>query len=472
MPEGKTPTVSAICTVYNKEKWLNKAIESFLNQKNVDLEIILIDDASTDDSKLIIQDFAQKYPEKIIAIYNDKNLGITETWGKACLAASGEYIARCDGDDYWIDDEKLEKQLDFLKTHPESEWCGTDVDFVDENGVTTEKNVFSRKIIDISDSYEKMIATRGFTAPSTWLVKRELMLLVNSMLKDDIDTADDTFNLQLDLFNHTQFSFLPEATVAYRVNQGSDSRPKSKEALDKRFDKLLETQLAYLDKYPNTNYKEILRILLERHNDFEKELSQWDYFHSRVSSQKVTIYYATAEAGFSQDKTLEFQLQYQDTIQFELPKEVTSLRIDLSELPSFYQKVSLTTSDCHTELLPSFSNGDIIGNYVMFKNSDPQLIYDISILSAKSFTLEYEMFNVDDINREDYIAKILSQDLLHLQKQVKELEAYRVKFKQVNDDMFYYKQELEKMVVAYNSVTHSRRWTIPTAIINFLRRKK
>ena len=80
--------------------------------------------------------------------------------------------------------------------------------------------------------------------------------------------------------------FLPEATVAYRVNQGSDSRPKSKEALDKRFDKLLETQLAYLDKYPNANYKEILRILLERHNEFEKELSQYDYFHSRVSSQK------------------------------------------------------------------------------------------------------------------------------------------------------------------------------------------
>lgn len=471
MPLEMLPTVSIVCTVYNKGKWLSQAIESFLKQKNVVLEIILIDDASTDNSKEIIQEFAKNYPDKIIAIYNDNNLGITETWVKACLAARGEYIARCDGDDYWIDDYKLEKQLEFLQEHPDSQWCGTDVDFVDVNGVTTEKHVFTRQIIELSDSYEKMMATRGFTAPSTWLVKRELMLLVNEMLKADVDTADDTFNLQLDLFNHTQFIFLPEATVAYRVNQGSDSHPKSKEALDKRFDKLLETQLAYLEKYPNINYKEILRILLERHNNFEKELSQWDYFHSRVSSQKVTIYYATLEEEFSQDKTLEFQLQYQDTIHFELPKEATSLRIDLSELSSFYQRVSLSTTGYQTELLPNFSNGDIIGNYVMFKNSDPQLIYDISILNQKSFTLEYSMFNVDDINREDYIAKVLSQDLSHLQKEVRELEAYRAKFKQVNDERHYYKRELEKMVVAYNSVTHSRRWTIPTAIINFFRRK-
>ena len=102
---------------------------------------------------------------------------------------------------------------------------------------------------------------------------------------------------------------------------------------------------------------------------------------------------------------------------------------------------------------------------------NPQLIYDISILNQRSFTLEYVMFNVDDINREDYIAKVLSQDLSHLQKEVRELEAYRVKFKQVNDERHYYKRELEKMVVAYNSVTHSRRWKIPTAIINFFRRK-
>ena len=64
MSVENAPTVSVICTVYNKGKWLNQAIESFLKQKNVTLEIILIDDASTDNSKEIIQEFAKNYPDK------------------------------------------------------------------------------------------------------------------------------------------------------------------------------------------------------------------------------------------------------------------------------------------------------------------------------------------------------------------------------------------------------------------------
>lgn len=77
MSVENAPTVSVICTVYNKGKWLNQAIESFLKQKNVTLEIILIDDASTDNSKEIIQEFAKNYPDKIVAIYNDRNLGLS-----------------------------------------------------------------------------------------------------------------------------------------------------------------------------------------------------------------------------------------------------------------------------------------------------------------------------------------------------------------------------------------------------------
>lgn len=472
MSFDKNPTVSIVCTVYNKEKWIGQAIDSFLSQKDVDFEILLIDDASTDASRDIIQKYAEQYPDIIRTLYNDHNLGIAETWHRACLATKGDYIARCDGDDYWIDECKLAKQLAFLEKNPESKWCGTDIDFVDVDGKTVEHNVFTRQIVDLSDSYEKMIATRGFTAPSTWLIQRDVMLLVNDMLKDDMRTADDTFNLQLDLFNHTQFCFLPEVTVAYRVNQGSDSRPNSKEKLDKRFDSLLRTQLAYLDKYPNTNYKKVLRILLERHNNFEKELSQRDFRHSNVNSQKVTIYYSNQENVFTQEQTLEFQLQYQDTISFEVPEETVALRVDLSELPSFYQYVTLVAKDYRTEVLPSSTNGTVLKQSIMFGHPDPQICYDISILDSTAFELSYKMFNVDHINQNDYIANVLTQEMLKLEKQVQTLQEYKFKFRQANDKKRYYKHELERMVVAYNSVTHSRRWIIPTAIINFFRRKR
>ena len=108
----KNITVSVICANYNQGDWIIDALESFLNQKtNFDFEILVIDDCSTDKSRQIIKDYASKYPNKIKAYYNAKNLGITRTWIKVCKNAKGRYIARCDGDDFWIDDKKLQKQV-------------------------------------------------------------------------------------------------------------------------------------------------------------------------------------------------------------------------------------------------------------------------------------------------------------------------------------------------------------------------
>ena len=121
------PLVSVICTVYNKAPWLNQTIDSFLNQKTTfPVEILLIDDASTDDSPSIIKYYADCYPEKIRAIYNSSNLGIARTWVKVCKLAKGQYIARCDGDDFWLDNLKLEKQVKLLAETPQSKWCNTD----------------------------------------------------------------------------------------------------------------------------------------------------------------------------------------------------------------------------------------------------------------------------------------------------------------------------------------------------------
>lgn len=85
-----------------------------------------------------------------------------------------------------------------------------------------------------------MLATRGFTMASTWLVERDLMLEVNAEL--DLTTSDDTFNTQwISTFQRTELAYLPEATVAFVINQGSDSRPKDFERIAQRFNRLMET---------------------------------------------------------------------------------------------------------------------------------------------------------------------------------------------------------------------------------------
>lgn len=258
------PAVSIVCTNYNKGAWIGEAIESFLAQKtDFDFEIILIDDKSTDDSILIMQSYAERFPDKIRLFKNEKNLGITRTWKKICLEACGKYIARCDGDDFWPDGNKLQKQFDLLEKNVDSKWCNTDFDIVNKNGEITERSAFLNEKIEMVDSFEKMLATRGFTMASTWLVEADLMRAVNGAVPDS--AIDDTFNIQLELFLRTKLTHLPESMVAYRVNEGSDSRPDDAEKRKKRNQKLAQTQSDYFisldDKAKNEVFVETVKNL-------------------------------------------------------------------------------------------------------------------------------------------------------------------------------------------------------------------
>lgn len=259
----KSLTVSILCTNYNKGEWIKKAIDSFLAQKtDFGFEIILIDDKSTDGSQDIIKEYAKKYPKKIRAFYNKTNLGITKTWIKICKEAKGKYIARCDGDDYWTDDEKLQKQVDALKKNKESKWCGTDCDIISNSGDIVQKSAFETGFFSRPISYAEMIATKGITAPSTWLVDTRLMQDINKGI--DKNAVDDTFNIQLDLFNMTKYTYIPISTAVYRINEGSDSRPTDKSKAKKRDMGLLKTQLEYIEKYKGVDYEEIIKCLLAR----------------------------------------------------------------------------------------------------------------------------------------------------------------------------------------------------------------
>lgn len=465
------PLVSVICTVYNKAPWLHQTIDSFLAQKtSFPIEILLIDDASTDDSKSIIKHYVDSYPEKIRAIYNSENLGITKTWVKVCKLAEGQYIARCDGDDFWLDSLKLEKQVALLTENPQSKWCNSDFDIYNENGQLISKNGFASGTIPLANTYEKMLATRGFTMASTWLVDRELMLIVNEML--DLETSDDTFNLQLDLFQRTELSYLAEATVGYVINQGSDSRPKDFAKIEHRFNRLLETQKYYVDKYPASDYRMMLDILLERNNRYELELTKKEFGLAQFGVERVTVYYAKGDEGFSQEQIVQFPLAKIAELSLQLPPDCRKIRIDLSESPSFYAYVQLVSTSSGTEVLPSFTNGIVLGNSYIFPNVDPQLIYDIPEAFGKEFNLRYRAYDIDNIQSDDYIAKILSQELLDLKLKVKELEGLRLQSNQQSHVIAQQQQDLEILTHQYHSVIGSRRWIIPTKIINFFRRNK
>ena len=260
--------VSIICTNYNKGDWVREAIDSFLNQKtNFGFEIIIIDDASTDHSYEIIQEYQNKFPEKVRTFRNEVKLGITRTWKKVCQEAKGQYIARCDSDDFWTDPLKLQKQVDLLDASTDSLWSNTEFDMVDLDGNLIQKDAFASKALPLIDSYEEMLVMKGMTMASTWLVDTTLMQDVSAQISDT--AADDTFELQLELFKRTKISFLSDSTTVYRMNLGSDSKPMTLETAERRFTGILESQIKYLNKYPDQDIQRISHLALVKDRDLD-----------------------------------------------------------------------------------------------------------------------------------------------------------------------------------------------------------
>ncbi|MCQ2340625.1 MAG: glycosyltransferase family 2 protein [Paludibacteraceae bacterium] len=123
--------VSVSTIVYNHERFLRQCIEGVLNQQtNFAFEYLIHDDCSTDGSADIIREYAAKYPDVIKPVFETENqYSKGGPWGSAVWnypRAKGKYIALCEGDDYWTDPLKLQKQVDFMESHPDYSVCFCD----------------------------------------------------------------------------------------------------------------------------------------------------------------------------------------------------------------------------------------------------------------------------------------------------------------------------------------------------------
>lgn len=143
------PLVSIFCVTYNHEKYIKDAIEGFLLQKtDFHYEIVIHDDASTDGTIAIIKEYEKRYPELIRVIYETENqfskLENTAEffWEIQRRELHGKYVAMCEGDDYWIDADKLQTQIDYMESHPDCVMTGHDAILI--NCKTTEKRRMKR----------------------------------------------------------------------------------------------------------------------------------------------------------------------------------------------------------------------------------------------------------------------------------------------------------------------------------------
>ena len=188
--------VSVSCLAYNHEKYIRSALEGFISQKTkFKYEVIIHDDASTDKTADIIKEYEKKYPDIIKPIYQKENQyskGINIFNQYIYPKTRGKYIAYCEGDDFWTDNYKLQKQFDFLEKHPESSICVHRVNCLNEDGSPNNRTIPEKEyginkdaILSQKDLCELYWLKGGYPFhTSSYMIKKEVLLKYPGFKRD------------------------------------------------------------------------------------------------------------------------------------------------------------------------------------------------------------------------------------------------------------------------------------------------
>ena len=220
-----TPVVSICCICYNHELFVKDAIESFLVQKTTfPFEIVISDDCSKDSTRTILAEYKNKFPNIIRDVSPEKNLGLYENLSHVQRSARGKYIALCEGDDFWTDPYKLQKQVDMLEKDSTLIACVTNTSTVDMQGnilSVKRENVVQNNcegIYDIHAFFQKPqhqypTATVCFRSTHIEEILRKYQHCKNPFLGD--------WPLWIILHSYGKFYYIDEVTAAYRINPNS-----------------------------------------------------------------------------------------------------------------------------------------------------------------------------------------------------------------------------------------------------------
>lgn len=245
--------ISVIIITHNRADLLSKAMDSVLTQTYREFELLIIDDASTDNTEELVLKYSKK--DSHIKYYKNKtNLGISKSRNRGVFLSGGEYIAMLDSDDYWIDKEKLGKQKEHLDKHQDLAIIGTAISCVDEKGLILKEDIYFKEDKEIR---EKMLLKNQF-AQSSVLFRKDVFDRLGGY-DESLDIGED-FDLWLKMGEHYKLANLANTMVAYLVHsRGVTKKRKLKTILET--DRIVRR---YKNKYPNyckARIKTIFRLI-------------------------------------------------------------------------------------------------------------------------------------------------------------------------------------------------------------------
>lgn len=216
------PFVSICCITYNHENYIRDAIEGFLMQETTfPVEILINDDASTDLTANVVREYQNKYPLLIKPIYQEENLfskGIRAIYSIYMFPkAQGKYIAMCDGDDYWTDPLKLQKQVDILERYDDCGLVYTSTYFYFQNKNQFRKRIPKQNLYD-GNALDVLLTKTNPIQTSTVCFRKFLLSKFDysDVKKQKLFNGD--IILWLTLSKYCKFFHLTDITTVYRVH--------------------------------------------------------------------------------------------------------------------------------------------------------------------------------------------------------------------------------------------------------------
>ena len=169
--------VSVLLITYNHEAFIAQAIESALNQRtSFDYEIVVGDDASTDKTQAIVREYQRARPDRVKLRFMRKNSGGLKNFLGALAACQGEYIALLEGDDFWVSDQKLEKQVALLESRPDSAGCFANSIVVDDRSNEIASDFFTYLGINVKpEIHAEDILPFGISPANTLFFRRSIL---------------------------------------------------------------------------------------------------------------------------------------------------------------------------------------------------------------------------------------------------------------------------------------------------------
>lgn len=212
------PLVTVLITTYNQECYIGTAIDSVLAQKtDFPFEIYISEDCGSDGTRAILQDYAARFPEIIRLNLREENVGISRNWYEGLCAAKGQYVCTLEGDDWWRDENKLQKQVDFLRAHPDYLAVSHTLLLTDDAGNTYGTLPDDGRILGKDATMELFLA--GVTYSCTACLVKNIFDAADKALYDYV-TANRSiadFALCMLYLDRGKVFVMDEALSAYRV---------------------------------------------------------------------------------------------------------------------------------------------------------------------------------------------------------------------------------------------------------------